>query len=471
MPPMNFAVTEQEVQATIDEMADGKMVQSVLVSNELIYVNHFRYIFEELWKDGIDAKTRMASIEEGVDLGNIEVLPSAPRARELYSKLLEDATEEVLLLFPSINEFRRQERIITESRVLPNAESKTTSELSIGIRNIRVRILMPFNRLIQQNIQDFKSAFSNIKIRYIEPLMLTTQATILVTDRKNSLVMEIRDDSKSTFDEAIGMSTYSDSKAGVLSYVSIFENLWKQIELYEDIVKSHEQLRIHDKMQQEFINVAAHELRTPIQPIIGLSQLLLSKTGNIEQYNGFLDIIYRNANRLTRLSDDILDVAKIESKSLGLKKVQFNLNDVIGNAMDDIVLSKDFNSKNLQLSYEPRDIFLQADKSRIAQVISNLLNNALKFTSEGTITISTEKYTANKKNKDWVIVNVKDTGQGIDSSVLSRLFKKFASKSDHGTGLGLFISKGIIEAHLGKICGKNNEDGKGATFSFRIPAT
>jgi len=301
--------------------------------------------------------------------------------------------------------------------------------------------------------------------------MLTTQATILVTDRKNSLVMEIRDDSKSTFDEAIGMSTYSDSKAGVLSYVSIFENLWKQIELYEDIVKSHEQLRIHDKMQQEFINVAAHELRTPIQPIIGLSQVLLSKTGNIEQYNGFLDIIYRNANRLTRLSDDILDVAKIESKSLGLKKVQFNLNDVIGNAMDDVVLSKDFNSKNLQLSYEPRDIFLQADKSRIAQVISNLLNNALKFTSEGTITISTEKYTANKKNKDWVIVNVKDTGQGIDSSVLSRLFKKFESKSDHGTGLGLFISKGIIEAHLGKICGKNNEDGKGATFSFRIPAT
>jgi two-component system, OmpR family, sensor histidine kinase VicK len=165
------------------------------------------------------------------------------------------------------------------------------------------------------------------------------KATILIVDRKESLVIKLRDDSKPKFDEAIGLSTYSNSKAGVLSYVYIFENLWKQIELYEDIKNSHEQLMILDKMQQESINVAAHELRTPIQPILSLSQLLISKTGNIEQYNELLSIINRNAKRLNRLSDDILHATKIESKSLELKKEQFNLNEVILHAIDDIVLN------------------------------------------------------------------------------------------------------------------------------------
>ena len=157
---------------------------------------------------------------------------------------------------------------------------------------------------------------SNFHVRYIEQTS-GTHATFLVVDGKFSLVMEIRDDSKTTFDEAIGLSTYSNSNAGVLSYVAIFENLWKQTELYEDIKKAHEQLKLHANAQKDFINVAAHELRTPIQPILGLWQLLLfSKTGSIEQYNELLDTINRNAKRLNRLSDDILDATKIESKSL-----------------------------------------------------------------------------------------------------------------------------------------------------------
>ena len=165
----------------------------------------------------------------------------------------------------------------------------------------------------------------------------------------------------------------------------------------------------------------------------------------------------------------VLDVAKLESKTLDLKKELFNLNDVILNAMDDIVLSMEFSSKN-QLSYEPDDILLQADKSRIAEVFSNLLSNAIKFTPEGMIIITVEKNKTNKTdNKNWVIVSVKDTGQGIDVNILPRLFTKFASKSFHGTGLGLFISKGIVEAHSGKIWGKNNVDGIGATFSFSLP--
>jgi signal transduction histidine kinase len=232
------------------------------------------------------------------------------------------------------------------------------------------------------------------------------------------------------------------------------------------LLVANEQLKLHDKMQQEFINVAAHELRTPIQPILSMTQILHSNIKD-SQERELLDIVYRNAKRLNKLSEEILYVTRLETQTLELKKEQFNLNEVILNAVDDIVSSNEFTSKNLKLLYEPRDILLRADKSRIAVVISNLLSNAVKFTPGSTITISVEKDDKNKK----VIVNVRDTGLGIDAGILPRLFTKFASKSYQGTGLGLFISKGIVEAHLGEIWGKNNADGIGATFSFSLPTT
>src|SRR5262249_136394 len=153
------------------------------------------------------------------------------------------------------------------------------------------------------------------------------------------------------------------------------------IELYEDIKKSHEQLMILDKDEQ-FINVAAHELRTPMQPILGITQILRSKINDSKQQE-LLDIVIRNAKRLNRLSNEILDVTRLESQKLELKKEELNLNDIILQAMDDIVLSKEFSSKNIQLLYEPRDTLSQADNSRIAEVISNLLSNAIKFTQKG----------------------------------------------------------------------------------------
>jgi signal transduction histidine kinase len=232
------------------------------------------------------------------------------------------------------------------------------------------------------------------------------------------------------------------------------------------LLVANEQLKLHDKMQQEFINVAAHELRTPIQPILSLTQLLHSKIKDSQQQES-LDIVIRNAKRLKKLSDELLYVTRLETQTLELKKEQFNLNEVILHAIDDTVLSKEFSSKHLKLLYEPRDVLLNADKSRIDEVISNLLNNAIKFTPEGTITVSVEK----DETKNWVIVSVKDTGQGIDVNILPKLFTKFVSKSYQGTGLGLFIAKGIVEAHMGKIWGKNNVDGIGATFSFSLPTT
>ncbi len=221
----------------------------------------------------------------------------------------------------------------------------------------------------------------------------------------------------------------------------------------------------------------AHELRTPVQPILGLSDVLLSKKGDIEQYKGLLDTIKRSANRLRRLTEDILDVTRIESHSLCLKEEQFNVDDVITNAINDTLtshgsLKKERNTSPIKLEYRPQNIFVQADKGRIIQVISNLLSNAVKFTQKGTISISLErKKDDNYSNNDYVVISVKDTGQGIDPEILPKLFTKFATKSQTGTGLGLFISKSIVESHGGKIWAENNQDTEGATFSFSLPTS
>jgi signal transduction histidine kinase len=234
----------------------------------------------------------------------------------------------------------------------------------------------------------------------------------------------------------------------------------------------YEQLKINDKMQKEFINIAAHELRTPIQPILSLSQILQSNISNSAQQQEFLDAIVRNARRLQRLTENILDVTRIESHSLQLMKERFSFNENIRNVINDVNNQTGFlnnNSNAVSILFEPKqDVFVEADKVRIYEVISNLLKNAIQFTKEGTITITaaTEKI---DYNNDEAIVSIKDTGTGIDPKILPRLFTKFATKSVAGTGLGLFISKSIIEAHGGRIWAQNNPDGRGATFYFSLP--
>jgi signal transduction histidine kinase len=237
----------------------------------------------------------------------------------------------------------------------------------------------------------------------------------------------------------------------------------------ERIIRSQfEKLKESDKMKDEFVNVAAHELRTPIQPILGMTGLLKSKIKDNEQHE-LLDVTIRNAKRLQRLTDDILDVTKIESQSLKLSKEKFNLNDVIVNCINDTTLNRYFDKgqKNVKILYEPKDIFIEADKGRVGQVISNLLSNALKFTKEGTISFISEVHSIGNNNE--ATVSIKDTGKGIERDILPKLFSKFTTKSFSGTGLGLYISKSIIEAHGGRIWAKNNEDGRGATFAFGLP--
>ena len=419
----------------------------------------------------------------GVPSNVIEVIQTAGRAKELYLRLVKSAVEEVLLIFPTTNAFIRQGDI-GAIQLAREAANK---------RNARVRILMPADKLTEQKkVQGLKQQHQRyIDIRYIE--QMEARATILVVDRKASLVMEIRDDSKPTFAEAIGLSTYSNSKAGVLSYVAIFENLWKQSTLYQEIKESNEKLEINGKILNEFIHIAAHELRNPIQPILGLSQIVKTKLTqkekgevNIDEVCSLLDVVIRNARKLHRLTDDVLDITRIETNSLYLKKEILNLKEVMQLSVDDYVSQNNIAKKNdsnnyyrnIKLSSFPSiteeeqqnaDLFLiEADKGRISQVVSNLLSNAVKFTNEcDTIYVNLKENDTGSARE--FIVSIKDTGTGIDPEILPRLFTKFATKSDRGTGLGLFISKSIVEAHGGKIWAENNGEVKGATFAFSLP--
>ena len=243
---------------------------------------------------------------------------------------------------------------------------------------------------------------------------------------------------------------------------------------------ANEQLKVHDKMQKEFINVASHEIKTPTQAILGFSHLLQKHP---EKKDEIIQAISRNAVRLQSLTNDILDVTRIESQTLKLKKGQFNLTDLISSIIEDFKNDIQKKGSKIRLLYEPYNqqlIVVEADKGRITQVISNLLSNAVKFTKEGSISISVTKKQSNRNGKDnsqqqEVVVSIKDTGTGIDSEILPRLFTKFTTNSDTGTGLGLFISKSIVEAHGGRIWAENNSnmmnngEKRGATFSFSLP--
>jgi signal transduction histidine kinase len=270
---------------------------------------------------------------------------------------------------------------------------------------------------------------------------------------------------------------------------------------------TNEQLRERDRLQNEFINIAAHEMRTPIQPILGLSEIMREKILNIanqlqreekekvvyeqlqdssgvptrssssfrsslspavEKIIPMVEIINRNAKRLEKLTNNLLDVTRIEnSNSLDLNKEAFAIDSVIRDCIIDV--SQHIGKKNLKFSYMPADynqqVIIKADKPRIVQVLMNLLDNSINSSQEGIISVTTTI----DPDSNSITVSVKDTGSGINPDILPRLFSKFATTSEKGTGLGLYISKKIIEAHGGKIWAENNKDGEGATFVFTLP--
>jgi two-component system, OmpR family, sensor histidine kinase VicK len=481
LPPINFAVGKKEVNLTIEKMEGGKMIQSLIASNEPTYVTYFYSIFEQLWSEGVDAQDRIRSIAEGrAEETDIEIILNPKKGIDNAWKILRSAKKEILIICSTSNAFRRQLQI-GGLQLLKGIVEKN---------NVKVRILVPADAEAKLTIKEISISNPGIDIRSLEEA-LQTCITIIIVDRKECVIVESKDDTKETSYDAAGISTCSNSKAIATSYVSIFESLWNQTELFEELKKSNiqlanlykqviatnEQMRTSSNMQKEFINVAAHELRAPIQPILGLAEVLRQQNQQpdnkedqmySENYE-LLNVIIRNAKRLQQLTENILDVTKIENNSMELNKEEFILNKAVLESFTDFAnqLSKE-QKENVKLivALDERDVLVVADKHRINQVINNLLNNALKFTKQGQITLSTEK---EKKYGKEAIVKIQDSGPGIDPDIMPRLFSKFATKSYSGTGLGLFISKSIVETHGGKMWAENNLDGKGATFLFTLP--
>jgi two-component system sensor histidine kinase VicK len=456
----NFVIADRVNYAGIANTQNRKPLPQLVTSTVREFVEQQQYFFETLWNKAIPAEQRIREIEEGIKPEVIETIREPKATQERVFELIKSAREEILIIFSTANAFKRQEKAGAVDFLIMTAKSK----------GVKVRILSPIDDYVRNTIDKIKREDNNIKIeiRNIEE-PLQTKVSVLIVDRVSLLSAELKNDHRETSLEAIGLATYSNSKATVLSYASIFESLWNQTELYEHIRYLYEQLKSHDKMKQEFMDIASHELRTPIQPILGLAQVLKDQISDSTQIK-FLDVILRNAKRLQKLQEEMLDVTRIESGSIKLYKESFNLNELIFDVLQDFRTQLNDDAR-IKLNYRTDgDVWVVADKNRITQVISNLLVNAIKFTKAGRILVQLRKRKDKKisDNNHQVIVSIKDEGPGIDPSVMPRLFTKFASKSEKGTGLGLFISKSIIEAYDGKIWAENNIDGKGATFAFTL---
>jgi signal transduction histidine kinase len=456
----NFVVSEKEYLGSITLKEPH---QHAIYSNMRDMVEQQHHIFESLWNKAIPIQDRIAEIEEGREHEFYEVINDYKKAQEKYIDLARSVDREALLLCANSKAMVRAYRL----GVLDSLIDASTKKGAI------IRIVCPLAEENSEIIAKISKRAPDIRILNYDN-NASSHSGLFVVDRAKFMRFELKEPKAEEFSEAIGFVVFSNNKSSVESSKSFFELLWNE-RIQQEKLKEYEKLKEADKMKTEFINVAAHELRTPIQPIVGLTQVLRSGRLDAEQYNEFLDVIYRNAKRLQQLADDILDVTKIESHNLMLKKERVSINGLISYALLDfkeIVGKKDDGKLNLVYVEPKRDIFVEADKYRLRQVIANLLSNAIKFTNEGSIFVTAEERkdsNSNNNGQENAIISIKDTGTGIDPEILPRLFSKFASRSFQGTGLGLFISKSIIEAHGGRIWAENNADRIGATFSFTLP--
>jgi two-component system, OmpR family, sensor histidine kinase VicK len=468
--------TSKEEEIIIDGIRyrfDAKDCATMFKRFRSVYGNKFdellgqeQYISDPFWNKVIPSEQEIREIEKEESSKSeddiiLQIIRDPAEVQKIGFELIRSAKDEVLIIFSTANAFHIQERVGGIQLLLEVITTK---------KGQNIRILTPVDERIKETSSELRHQLKKIEVRHIEE-SLQSKVTVLVVDRKHSLAVELKEDTKDSVQEAIGFATYSNSKSTVISYVSIFESLWKQVELIEQVTKLSEKLKEEEKMHKEFINIAAHELRSPIQPIVGLAEILSSKKEmEIAKQEELLSIIIRNAKRLKELTENILDVTRIENQSLNLHEELVDIHDLIANALEDVKTQLDY-QHNIKLVYNDSQkespLFVKADRGRLTQVISNLLSNAIKFTKEGTITVVTEEKRSN--NIDLLLVRVKDSGTGINESIMPILFKKFATRSEKGMGLGLFVCKSIIEAHGGKIWADNNADGKGSTFTFSLP--
>lgn len=425
-----------------------------------------QFIADPYWDKTIPTEQEINEINQESNKPDIRVIDNPEEALKTCYQLINTAKNEVLILFSSANALYRR---------LARADGlDIVKELTQEHKEIKIRILTPFDEKISDIVNDLKR-FLNVDVKFLaEPLQL--KVTIVIVDRSYSMALELVNDDVDNSIDAMGLSTYSNSKSTVLYYVSIFESLWKQADIYKKAEELYDQLKYKNETQRQFLNIAAHELRNPIQPILGLAEVMLSnKNMNVIQQEELLRIIINNAKKLHFLTNNLLDVARIDENLFSLELQEF---DIVGLANDVIkeVRNQVTNNKKIKIDLQctEKSLNVIGDKIRLNQVFLNLINNAIKYTDEGDILVSIKRGSyngnSNKNNDTVALVQIIDTGLGIQENIKQKLFSKFTKGTKVGTGLGLFICKNIVESHGGKIWAENNID-KGAIFSFTIPTT
>lgn len=453
-----------------------------------------QFISDPFWNRVTPDESEMIQMQnESHTQDVIQIIEEPAKIIQIAFEMIRSAKKEVLIMFSTPNAFKRQISI---------GGPELIKEVTSSRKDLEVRILTPADQDVEFASVVLETRLDNVNVRNMEAA-LQSKVTVVVVDRRLSLAIELKDDSRDDIQEALRSAVYSNTKSAAISYVAIFESLWKQVELIDQVNSLCKNLKDQQTDQREFISVAAHELRAPIQPILGLAEVLRSRQEvQMDKQRELLSVIIRNAKRLKELTENILDITRIENKSLELQKEPVDIDEIVIGVLNDALDESEF-SKNIRLLYNhnkerkfdsgstPKhselstpfgsavkgssSFSLRADRSRITQVMTNLVGNAIKFTNEGdTVTVSVSEEDGVRRNENGkgskvLLIRVEDTGKGIDPEIRQRLFKKFASKSEKGMGLGLFISKNIVEAHNGEIWADPPSKEKGAAFSFTIP--
>ena len=440
----NFYISETEYLAPAALHEKGKPASQIIYSNVNEIIEHQKYVFDSFWNRAIPAEQRIKEIEEGLAPEFYEVITDPEKAAQTITDLARSVKKEALFFLPNDKALVRVEKLGLIDNVVKASQSGAT-----------VKIICPLSGVNAEIVRRISEGASEIQILNGN----NSPYGMYIVDGAKFIKAELRNPNAEKFSESVGFMVYSNSKTSVDSFKSIFELLWNERTLNEELEKAY-------KMQKEFINVASHELRTPIQAILGMSGLLKYYP---EEKDELIEIIQRNAKRLQTLTANILDITRIESQTFQLEKERFNIYELLSDVIKDFTERIKSDNKNVRLVYDRKDtdhhIIVEADKGRITQVLLNILNNALKFTNEGQIIIRAHE----SNNKKEIIVSITDTGTGINKDIFAKLFSKFVTKSSQGTGLGLYISKSIVEAHGGRIWAENNADRRGATFMFTLP--
>lgn len=514
----NFEVADEKEYVAVATLQKLRSIPQLIFSNLPEIVEQQQFIFDTFWNKAIPAEQKIKEIEEGIAPQITAIISDHEEAMRREFEMVRKAKKEIQIMYSTVNAFYIQEHSGTLSLLKDMAEQN--NELSI-------RILTPLDSSIKQS-QSISSLrkYHNIQIQDIAP-SISIKIKTLIVDRNESMIMEFKHPIEDNISAAAtGISIYSNSEATVSSYTSIFEILYNQSVLFG-------QLKQDDNIKSEFINVAAHELRTPIMPILNGMEILEEKLAERKKdFEREIDIITRNASRLQNLAESILQVSKIESGSFNIdKQNKVDLHNLISQVIEDIEKKYAYTDKTNRVSilflpsYEKEEktidagvtvegktdiqspsssspIYVDCDPQKVSQVIFNLLDNSMKFTTEGKIIVSTSMNTYSngkgspktpggmiaddfgfksiddKKGKNNIIVSVQDTGIGINPSIKDQLFEKFATKSKQGTGLGLYLSKKIVEAHGGRIWfeeskehNNDNSTGEkiGTLFKFSLP--